>query len=255
LVKLITDNLSTLRIHKLTQEQYDRELESGNIDENALYLTPDEFDITLTQSGKAADAKAVGDALAEKQPKGNYLTDYTETDPTVPAWAKAENKPVYTAGEVGADASGTANSLVSAHNTTSDSHNDIRVLIAELTNKLNTLADSDDTTLDQLSEIVSYIKANKSLIEGVTNKKVSIVDIINNLTTNVANKPLSAAQGVALKSLIDNINIPTTLKNPYTLTINGATYDGSKDVNMTEQINILIESKLGEIRNVEEVAF
>lgn len=31
-----------------------------------------------------------------------FLTSYTETDPTVPAWAKAANKPVYTADEVGA---------------------------------------------------------------------------------------------------------------------------------------------------------
>ena len=32
----------------------------------------------------------------------NYLTSYTETDPTVPAWAKASTKPTYTASEVGA---------------------------------------------------------------------------------------------------------------------------------------------------------
>ena len=32
------------------------------------------LDTTLTQSGQAADAKAVGDALAEKQSKGDYLT-------------------------------------------------------------------------------------------------------------------------------------------------------------------------------------
>ena len=38
---MITENLSTLKIHKLTQEQYDREVEAGNIDNNALYLTPD----------------------------------------------------------------------------------------------------------------------------------------------------------------------------------------------------------------------
>lgn len=31
-----------------------------------------------------------------------YLTSYTETDPTVPSWAKASNKPTYTASEVGA---------------------------------------------------------------------------------------------------------------------------------------------------------
>lgn len=39
---MVTENLSTLKIHKLTQTQYDRELENGNIDENALYLTPEE---------------------------------------------------------------------------------------------------------------------------------------------------------------------------------------------------------------------
>lgn len=41
---MITENLSTLKIHKLTQEQYDRELAAGNIDETALYLTPDNND-------------------------------------------------------------------------------------------------------------------------------------------------------------------------------------------------------------------
>ena len=39
---MITENLSTLKIHKLTQAQYNRELAAGRIDENALYLTPDE---------------------------------------------------------------------------------------------------------------------------------------------------------------------------------------------------------------------
>lgn len=31
-----------------------------------------------------------------------YITGYTETDPTVPSWAKASSKPSYTASEVGA---------------------------------------------------------------------------------------------------------------------------------------------------------
>lgn len=39
---MITQNLSTLKIHKLTQEQYNRELAAGRIDENAIYLTPDD---------------------------------------------------------------------------------------------------------------------------------------------------------------------------------------------------------------------
>ena len=36
------------------------------------------------------------------QPVGDYLTSYTETDPTVPSWAKQPEKPSYTASEVGA---------------------------------------------------------------------------------------------------------------------------------------------------------
>jgi hypothetical protein len=39
---------------------------------------------------------------AEKNKLASALTSYTETDPTVPAWAKTENKPTYTASEVGA---------------------------------------------------------------------------------------------------------------------------------------------------------
>lgn len=100
---------------------------------------------------------------------------------------------------------------VSTHNTSNASHNDIRLLISGLTSRLDALANSDDTTLDQLSEIVAYIKANKSLIDGITTSKVNVADIVNNLTSNVTNKPLSAAQGVALKKLIDAIKIPTTL--------------------------------------------
>lgn len=167
-------------------------------------------------------------ALGDKQPVGEYLT--TETDPTVPSWAKEPTKPGYTAVEVGADPSGTAESKVSAHNIGTDTHSDIRLLIQGLTERLNALADSDDTTLDQLSEVVAYIKSNRTLIEAVTTSKVSVADIIDNLTTNAANKPLSAAQGVALKALIDAITVPDKLPNPKALTFTGAvsgSYDGS----------------------------
>lgn len=107
----ITENLSTLKIHKLTQAQYDRELAAGNIDPSALYLTPDDdkeiyvqsyepqnvpdntlwldtdavssdsssggyelmLDTNLNKSGYAADAKAVGDAL-------NFVMNYINSE-------------------------------------------------------------------------------------------------------------------------------------------------------------------------------
>jgi hypothetical protein len=64
---MITENLSTLKIHKLDQEQFKREKLAGKLDETAFYLTPEdgiELDSTLTQEGIAADAKAVGDAIS-----------------------------------------------------------------------------------------------------------------------------------------------------------------------------------------------
>ncbi len=151
-----------------------------------------ELDTTLTQSGKAADAEVVGNRLSA-------LSEEIDT---------------------------TSESKVSAHNTGTDTHSDIRVLIQGLTDRLNALADSDDTTLDQLSEVVAYIKSNRSLIEAITTSKVGVADIVDNLTTNVSNKPLSAAQGVALKALINAIEVPSD-----------------------DHINSLIDTKLGVIEN------
>lgn len=109
----------------------------------------------------------------------------------------------------GKEASGTAQTKVSEHNVSEEAHSDIRLLISGLTSRLNTLANSDDTTLDQMAEVVAYIKNNKSLIDGITTGKVSVSDIIDNLTTSVSSKPLSAKQGVQLKALIDAIVVPT----------------------------------------------
>lgn len=62
--------------------------------------TPDVYDqlMELIKGLGGADPEAIKTAVAE------YLTEHPveETDPTVPAWAKAEKKPTYTAAEVGA---------------------------------------------------------------------------------------------------------------------------------------------------------
>lgn len=94
------------------------------------------------------------------------------------------------------------NNAIYDHNVSDESHEDIRLFLSSLEERLETLADSDDTTLDQLSEIVAYIKANKTLIDSVTTAKVNVVDIVDNLSTNVSNKPLSAAQGVKLNQSV-----------------------------------------------------
>ena len=114
--------------------------------------------------------------------------------------------PNQTAAQVGADPAGTAAAAVSAHNTSTESHGDLRLELKAINDRLTAFFDSDNQTLDELSEIVAYITSNKALIDSITTSKVSVADIINNLTTNVANKPLSAAQGVVLKNLIDAVS-------------------------------------------------
>lgn len=134
-----------------------------------------------------------------------------------------------TVGSIGAEAAGTAAAQVTAHNTDDGAHNDIRLLLQQLTERVNTVLDSDDTTLDQMSEIVAYIKEHSDLLDAVTTQKISYSDIVDNLTTNVSSKPLSAAQGVALKALIDAIVIPTKVSE---LT-NDANYQNADQVSET----------------------
>ena len=112
----------------------------------------------------------------------------------------------YTAEMVGAEKAGTAASAVGAHNIDESSHNDIRLALSELKAAVEAFLDMDDSTYDKLSELVQKIEANAGSIAQLTNGKINVSDIINNLTTNAVNKPLSAAQGVVLKGLVDNLN-------------------------------------------------
>ena len=113
---------------------------------------------------------------------------------------------VFDSSSIDADPKGTAKQAVSAHNADTSAHADLRKIVSELAQRLSAIADSDDGTLDQLSEIVAYIKNNKNLIENITTSKVSYADIVSDLVTGGEKKALSAAQGVAIKALIDGLD-------------------------------------------------
>ena len=211
---------------------------------------PNKPTYTAEEVGALPGTTKIPSKTSDLQNDSGFLTEYQDLS----GYALKSEVPK-SASDVGADAAGTAVAKVSEHNTASNAHNDIRLLVQGLTERLNALADSDDTTLDQMSEVVAYIKSNKSLIDAITTSKVNVSDIIDNLTTNVSNKPLSAAQGVKLKALIDAILIPTKLSelendsgyakttdipdklpNPQKLTFAGAVtaeYDGSGAVTVT----------------------
>ena len=217
--------LSSLVINEVdSTETFEKMKEKGLLQDNQLYLVtdeqpsagidevPTEGSKNLVYSGGVYNAlKQVGSAdSVTEQNKGLKQKFWRGTKAEFEAVETKSDDTMY----IIVDDDGTiptpdVSGQIDAHNTNTEAHNDIRELITGLTTRLNTLADSDDTTLDQMSEIVSYIKNNKSLIDGITTSKINVNDIINNLTTNASNKPLSAAQGVALKALIDAIAVPT----------------------------------------------
>ena len=135
---------------------------------------------------KQSDVDDLRQEVDDKQQKGDYAL---------------KSEVPKNASDIGAESSGAVN----GHNTSDAAHSDIRLLIEELSTRLNVALNSTDADLDQASEFVAYMKANRTLIESITTNKVSVADIIDNLKTSVSNKPLSAKQGVELKKLIDAV--------------------------------------------------
>jgi len=77
---------------------------------------------SLGNDGKVPNSQlpAIPTKVSELQNDSGFITGYTETDPTVPAWAKASTKPSYTASEVGAVATtavGSANGVAELDST------------------------------------------------------------------------------------------------------------------------------------------
>ena len=93
---------------------------------------------------------------------------------------------------------------VSEHNSNDTAHSDIRTAVSALTIRLNTLADCDDETLDQISEIVAYIKANRGLVESVTTAKVSKTGDTMTGALTLSGDPTEALHA-ATKQYVDNL--------------------------------------------------
>lgn len=64
------------------------------------FATKNELGDYLTTTTAASTYLTTAAATSSYQPKGDYLESYTETDPTVKSWAKADTKPTYTFTEI-----------------------------------------------------------------------------------------------------------------------------------------------------------
>ena len=111
----------------------DKTVSFSEASEKANISTGDKFSVITGKIAKwfssfgSAAWKGVGtgadDVAAGNHTHSNYLT--SETDPSVPSWAKEATKPSYSASEVGADPTGTASGAVSSHNSAADAHSGV----------------------------------------------------------------------------------------------------------------------------------
>ena len=66
-----------------------------------LSYTGNEINEKLGKIDNLAEKSELPTKTSDLTNDSGFITEYTETDPTVPAWAKAANKPTYTKSEVG----------------------------------------------------------------------------------------------------------------------------------------------------------
>lgn len=109
-----------------------------------------------------------------------YMTSYIETDPTVPQWAKAQNKPTYTASEVGA-----LPSTIVIPSKTSDLDND-----SNFTNK---------TYVDGTSGRVYYGQVDSTSTSTVFTATIDgITEYYDGLTIMLKNGVVTSASGFTI---------------------------------------------------------
>ena len=307
---MITENISTLKINKLTKAQYERELAAGRIDENALYLTPDEGadssgDATALQRiiYQGSDDHINIDRISEDYMNSNLkitgrdiiFTDYAMDE--YPIIDTLNNKSDQghkhsasdiTSGTLGAArlpaATSSALGGVKVGNNITNSSGTISLTKSNVTTALGYTPPTTDTTYNVVSttadglapkrdgSTTKFLRAdgtwatppdtdtNTHYTTGITagasgttsnsatsNPYVKIKDDSTHrsqiqIKGSGATSVSSDANGVITISSTDNDTTYTSLKNPYSLTIQGngttltnGTYDGSaaKTVNIT----------------------
>lgn len=161
----------------------------------------------------------------------------TETDPTVPSWAKQPSKPTYTAAEVGALPDTTVIPTVP-----SALPNPQPIVINGISydgseRKEITVAAGDGGSITETDPTVpAWAKAENK--PSYTAEEVGALPSTYKPPVTSVNGKTGAVSLVAsdVGALPNNTvipTVPTALKNPYPLTINGVSYDGSEAKTVT----------------------
>lgn len=96
------DDLAEGKQDKLTIDSVPKSGSANPVQSGGVFDAVSGLQTEISQKADAADIPTVPTNLSAFSNDVGYITGYTETDPTVPSWAKAASKPTYTAAEVGA---------------------------------------------------------------------------------------------------------------------------------------------------------
>ena len=225
------------------------------------------LDTTLTQSGQAADAKAVGDALAGKQPKGDYLTQNNLQSATDAALAQAK-----ASGEFDGAAG------KSAYQYAQDGgYNGTETEFAAKLAQEQLTGTTDNLTPTQVYEAVSAGIPVKVQYTDSTYGVSSFTafNVSESMNVIASNSIINYNDAYLLAALYGNksnngwfyevtplakpSDIPSALPNPNAITFTGAvtgSYNGTAPMTVNipsavtdDHINSLIDTKLGVIEN------
>lgn len=188
-VQVVTESgselLSTLKIHKLTQEEYNEAVVNGTLEDNALYLTPEEeIDLsgyaTIEQLGSKADAEHSHDDLYYTESEVDTLlsskSDSTHNhDSTYDAKGSADSALAsakeYTDSAVSvlANASHTHDDLYYTESEINTKIDEINTSISTSTTEAKSYADTGDaTTLESSKTYTDNAVAQKTQVQIIT---------------------------------------------------------------------------------------
>lgn len=121
----------------------------------------------VAKLGDKADVNSIPTSTSQLTNDSGFITNFTETDPTVPFWAKQPNKPSYTAEEVGALSEDTV--IPSIEGLATESYVDISIAA---------LVNSAPEALNTLDELAAALGDDENFATTVTNQIASKQDAI-----------------------------------------------------------------------------
>ena len=137
---------------------------------------------------------------SELQSKG-YLTEFIESDPTVPAWAKQPTKPTYTLEELGAEAAGAAAAAILEANRYTDQQ--LGVIMGGADPSYNTFKELSDAILKQNTTIGS-ISTDISGIKNTLNSKADKSELFSKDYNDLTNTPeIPSIEGLATQTWVE----------------------------------------------------